>query len=149
VSDCDVCGAARRSTALGGAARTLLGVTASVEPRYAPRCEAGHPDPADLVALTRAIDAQLVLARSRPFRARCGACGVALDLPSRTTLRSVTVEPVDAAPFTVDLALPVTRCGSCAVDNVAPGLGRALRRTAAAAVRAGAPVASADDAAQD
>jgi hypothetical protein len=137
VSRCTTCDGPRSNVALGGAARTLLGVTASVEPRLALRCAAGHADPADLSALTRAIDGQLVLAWGRPFRpARCGACRGVLDLPLRTTLRSMTVEPPDTAPFTVDLELPVTRCGSCAVDNVAPGLGRALRRTAAAALSA-------------
>jgi hypothetical protein len=137
MSDCRTCGAERRSRALGGAARTLLGVTASVEPRYAPRCVQGHPDPGDLVALSHALEGQLTLARSRPLRAaHCGACRHALDLPLRTTLRSITVEPADAAPFTVDLEVPVTRCGSCATDNIAPGLGRAVRRTAAAAIDA-------------
>jgi hypothetical protein len=140
MSTCATCGAVRRSVALGGAARTLLGVTASVEPRFAPRCTAGHPDADDLAALTRAIDQQLVLGRNRLLRAaRCGACASTLDLPLRTTLRGVTVEPPDASPFTVDLELPLTRCGSCGADNVAPGLGRAVRRTAAAAVGAAAP----------
>jgi hypothetical protein len=142
MSTCATCGEVRRSTAIGGAARTLLGVTASVEPRFAPRCAQGHPDADDLAALTRAIDQQLVLGRNRPLRsARCGACASTLDLPQRTTLRSVTVEPSDGAPFTVDLELPMTRCGSCAADNVAPGLGRAVRRTAAAAIGAAAPSA--------
>jgi hypothetical protein len=68
--------------------------------------------------------------------ARCGACRSILDLPQRTTLRGITVEPTDAAPFSIDLELPVTRCGGCAADNVAPGLGRAVRRTAAAAMGA-------------
>jgi hypothetical protein len=140
MSVCVTCGATRRSTALAGAARTLLGVTASVEPRFAPRCGEDHPDPHDVAALTRAIDQQLVLGRNRPLRpGRCGACGSTLDLPLRTTSRSVTVEPNDAAPFTIDLEVPMTRCGSCAVDNVAPGLGRAVRRTAAAAMGAATP----------
>jgi hypothetical protein len=110
-------------------------VTASVEPRIALRCSSGHPDPDDRDALRAAIDGQLTLARPRLLgSARCGACTAPLDLPVRTTLRSITVEPLDAAPFTVDLELPVTRCGDCAVDNVAPGLARAVRRAAAAAL---------------
>jgi hypothetical protein len=135
VNSCATCRTARRSVALGGAARTLLGVTASVEPRIALRCDAGHDAATERASLRRALDEQLIVARGRPIgAARCGACAARLDLPQRRTLRSVTVEPADAAPFTVDLELPVTRCGECASDNVAAGLGRAVRRAAVAAM---------------
>jgi hypothetical protein len=135
MSTCRICGASRRGVALGGAAMTLLGVTASVEPRFGLRCADDHPDRDVLVALQRAIDAQLTLARGRLLGlSRCGSCDGGLDLPQRVTLRSITVVPTDTTPFTIDLELPVTRCGECATDNVVAGLGRAVRRAASAAI---------------
>lgn len=132
---CGTCGSTRHGVALEGAARTLLGVTASVEPRFGLRCADDHPDRDVLVALRRAIEGQLTLARGRLIGLpRCGSCDGGLDLPQRVTSRSITVVPAGMTPFTVDLELPVTRCGECAADNVAVGLGRAVQRAASAAI---------------
>jgi hypothetical protein len=107
---------------------TSTGLTVAVEARRALRCGHGHPDRTERRAALRAMDQQTATAR-RTLRVRegCGACGLPLELPQRRTTRHVTVEPELAAPFTLTLTLPVSRCPDCGVDNLSTVTGRRVR----------------------
>ena len=99
-------------------------------------CPTRHGRRAERAAVRTAVG-RLTRARWRPRGpARCGACATPLDLPSRRTVRSVTVEPPGDAPFTLDLVLPLLRCPDCAVENAPVEAGRPLLRAARAATRA-------------
>jgi hypothetical protein len=97
-----------------------------------PECGDACPVPQrDLArAIDGAIDARMLLATGRTRSPRCGGCTAALDLPMRSTVRSLTIEPDGSAPFTLTFALPVVRCGDCGHDNVPTELAEVVRRSA-------------------
>lgn len=107
-------------------------IAASVDARPSLRCVAGcrTPDDGARTAIATAITRGLTFAAGRPETARCGSCDCTLDLPMRATVRAVTVEHPERAPFTLTFALPLVRCGRCGIDNVAAGLERTVRRCA-------------------
>lgn len=116
------------------AASAAIGpVLVTLPPRTVADCTARHGT-AEAAAVRRGVRG-LVRARPRPMGpARCGACRSALDLPPRRSGRAVTVEPPAAAPFTLELSLPLVRCPDCAVDNLPVGIGTLVRRAVRAAL---------------
>ena len=106
-------------------------VAASVDPRGDLVCHRGcDTTRASVDAVLAAVEGQLLIADGRPGAGSCATCGSSLDLPMRSSARSVTVEPPSGAPFTLTFTLPLVRCGDCGMDNVAPGIEAALRRSA-------------------
>jgi hypothetical protein len=106
-------------------------VAASVDPRADLLCHRGcDTTRATVDAVLAAVGDQLPIADGRPGAGSCGTCGWPLDLPMRSSVRSVTVEPPSSEPFTLTFSLPLVRCGDCGADNVAPGLTDELRRSA-------------------
>lgn len=66
-----------------------------------------------------AVDAAVLRARSRLLRSDvCRSCGAGLTMPVRRTTRSATVEAPGLPIATITLDLPMTRCGSCGLDQV-------------------------------
>lgn len=127
---CPTCRDELRPTTYPGAEHQEGPVRAFAEPRRGSRCATGC-GPDVLEAIGRALDDRLVIAsRTRRPRSddRCGECGTVLDLPLRATTRSLTVETVGGAPFTVTLDLPLGRCPECGCDNVPSALGDVVRR---------------------
>lgn len=106
-------------------------VAASVDPRADLICRNGcDMTRAAVDALLVAIEGQVLIADGRPGEGSCGRCRSPLDLPMRSSMRSVTVEPPSGEPFTLTFSLPLVRCGDCGSDNVASGLKGELRRCA-------------------
>lgn len=139
---CTVCGGALGAV-LRPASDVRRGpVAAAVEAHHRQHCSAcggAGDDRALTTAVLGALDERLLVGAGRPTAARCGSCDAALELPMRATTRAMTVAPSDGAPFTVTLALPLVRCGSCAVDNVPPELGDDVRRVCLEACGVGTP----------
>jgi hypothetical protein len=105
----------------------------AVPPRLLASCPRRHRvDPA---AAVRRSARGLVRARWRPGADRCGACPTRLTLPERRGRRALTVEPVGAPPYTLELVLPLRRCPDCAVENVPASDRRALSRALRGAAR--------------
>lgn len=96
-------------------------VGAAVEALPVVACPAGHEDPAAVGdhALDRVREV-LPAARSRLLRGdACIRCGAPLTMPSRRTVRSVTVPARDEVPvLTLTFDLPSTRCVECGADQV-------------------------------
>ena len=115
-ANCPRCRSTLSEVTSPGATATVGQVMATLPPRVLLRCPRGHrTEPREV---RRSLD-RLPSAGWRAFaRPRCGACGTQLDLPSRRTTRSVTVEPAGGAPYTLELTLPLVRCPDCAVENV-------------------------------
>jgi hypothetical protein len=137
-SDCPVCAGALRQVSIPGAEHLEGPVRASAEPRRTRRCDRGCGVGLD-VAVDAALRARIIVAvRSRWPRSpdRCGTCRTVLGLPLRATTRSVTVEPIGEAPFTVTLDLPLGRCPACGLDNLPSALADVMYRSARAAAGA-------------
>lgn len=131
---CGRCGAGLAQVRRPAASVALGGVEVGLPARTVADCPRGHGG-------TEAVDVRTALAglpRARPRirgGSRCGVCRAVLDLPQRTTVRGVTVEPTGAPPYTVELRLPMVRCPDCALDNVPFGVMSLLHRAARSAVR--------------
>ena len=84
-------------------------------------CPEGHQlSPPEVVgAAMEAVDAAVLRARSRLLRSDvCRSCSAVLTMPVRRTTRSVTTEGRGLPIATITLDLPMTRCGSCGLDQV-------------------------------
>lgn len=99
---------------------TVGTIAAMVEGRPVVACPDRHRAvPADVVGATMdATEKQIPRAKSRVFRAdACHECGHALDMPTRRSARTVSAL-IDGTVVTVHLDLPLTRCPSCALEQV-------------------------------
>lgn len=121
VAACPTCGEQAEVVLTAGREHTLGTVAVLVEQVPAVSCSQGHAatPPALVDAAMAAATEAIPRARSRLFRDdACGACGHALTMPTRRTVRPVTVEPADGPVFTLRFDLPSTRCPHCGVDQV-------------------------------
>lgn len=98
-----------------------------VERVPAVRCSREHRTVADPRAVVDGATALLPTADRRWRQDRCGGCGARLTLPARRTTRvlSVVLPPL----VTVTVEAPLTRCPSCAVEQVRAAVGRRVRRS--------------------
>jgi hypothetical protein len=141
-SVCERCHQKRVDILVSAGSATLEGMTVDIEPRRSsvcPRCDAdgAEDDARTLPRLLADLDAAIHVARRGLTRLeRCGACGALLDMPRRSTVRSITVLSEPSAPFTTTMTLTLTRCPDCALDNLSPRDRRHLRRAATMAFRA-------------
>ena len=119
---CPQCGAAVAWEVAGGAEVTAGTVGSVVEQRPVLACDRGHRTmPEGLSeALAERLLVALGAARRGPLRRgdRCESCGAALTMPVRRTLRTVTVDDLEAPLVTVTLDVPSTRCPECGLDQV-------------------------------
>ena len=131
---CGRCGTALARVQRPSATVALSGVEIALPARTLAACPRGHggTETADVRAALAGLQRARPGIRGGP---RCGSCRAVLDLPQRTTARSLTVEPAAAPPYTVALRLPMVRCPDCAVDNVPVGVATLLGRAVRAAVR--------------
>lgn len=141
-SACERCRQARVDVLISAGSATSAGMTVDIEPRWSSVCPHCDPDGSEddartLPRLLATLDATLHVARRRfTGHERCGACASPLDMPTRSTVRSVTVLAGSAAPFTTTMALTLTRCPDCAVDNLSSRDLRHLRHAATEAFHA-------------
>ena len=105
----------------GSRESTVGSIAARVERRPVVACPQGHQlSPPEVVgAAMAAVDTAVLRARSRVLRSDvCRSCRAGLTMPVRRTTRSVTVEGAELPIATITLDLPMTRCGSCGLDQV-------------------------------
>ncbi len=107
---------------LSGPTEATVGtVAAALERRPVVACTHDHDltPPTIVDAAMQAADDRIARARARLLRRDvCVSCGQALTLPTRRTVRPVTVAAAGAPVVTIQLDLPATRCPSCALDQV-------------------------------
>ena len=119
---CPVCHEAASLELRGGAEATVGTVAVTLERRPVVACVQGHEaTPPEVVdAAMAAATSSLPRARKRLLRQDvCSACGAALTMPVRRTVRPVTVEGAGGVPvLTLRFEMPSTRCPECGVDQV-------------------------------
>jgi len=119
---CPVCHEAASLQLSSGAQASVGTVAVALERRPVIACEQRHEaTPPEVVdAAMAAATSSLPRARKRLLRHDvCGACGAALTMPVRRTVRPVTVEGDSEVPvLTLRFEVPSTRCPECGVDQV-------------------------------
>jgi hypothetical protein len=118
---CPTCGVDAAIELRPGAEVTVGTVAASIERRPVVACpdDHGRSPPEVVGAAMEAAEHGLPRARSRLLRGdACRACGAALTMPVRRTVRSVTIEAPDLPVLTMRFDLPSTRCPDCGTDQV-------------------------------
>lgn len=119
---CPVCNDASPIELRDPSEATVGTVAVALERRPVAACTSRHDaTPPEVVdAAMAAATSALPRARKRLLRGdACGACGAALTMPVRRTVRPVTVEgDADVPVLTLRFDLPSVRCSECGVDQV-------------------------------